>query len=169
MACPSASGLRMCRCPTLVRLPLRLRRRRRHALSHRGLARRSLGARRLARLLARAGALRRAIPDQAARHVRGHRGGEHSPRRCDHDRAPRLPSVFAATIATCSRFSSGRSGAYRRSSAGRHGRGTMLPMPQVSFLWLDRAPSAEIDMLQMMWVSAAAILSFWRAVECEDL
>jgi 4-amino-4-deoxy-L-arabinose transferase-like glycosyltransferase len=36
-----------------------------------------------------------------------------------------------------------------------------------SLLWLDKAPSAEIDMLQLAWV-AAAILSFLRAVEAED-
>jgi 4-amino-4-deoxy-L-arabinose transferase-like glycosyltransferase len=36
-----------------------------------------------------------------------------------------------------------------------------------SWMWLDKAPSAEIDMLQVAWVSAA-ILFFLRAVEGEE-
>src|SRR5215468_6599312 len=38
---------------------------------------------------------------------------------------------------------------------------TILPL---SIMWLDKAPSAEIDMMQVMWVSAA-ILFFLRALE----
>ncbi len=73
----------------------------------------------------------------------------------------RLPSVFAATIAVFAFFLAFRCVVDRRLALA----GAML-MP-VSFLWLDRAPSAEIDMLQMMWVSGA-ILCFWRAVELEE-
>src|SRR5262249_23141958 len=40
---------------------------------------------------------------------------------------------------------------------------TILPL---SVMWLDKAPSAEIDMLQVFWI-AAAILFFLRAVEEE--
>src|SRR5262249_7372238 len=42
---------------------------------------------------------------------------------------------------------------------------TILPL---SIMWLDKAPSAEIDMMQVMWVSAA-ILFFLRAVESEPI
>jgi 4-amino-4-deoxy-L-arabinose transferase-like glycosyltransferase len=42
--------------------------------------------------------------------------------------------------------------------------GTVLPM---SFMWLDKATSAEIDMLQVFWVSAA-ILCFLCALDAED-
>jgi 4-amino-4-deoxy-L-arabinose transferase-like glycosyltransferase len=41
---------------------------------------------------------------------------------------------------------------------------TILPL---SVMWLDKAPSAEIDMLQVMWVTAA-ILFFLRALETEE-
>src|SRR5215467_10893960 len=37
----------------------------------------------------------------------------------------------------------------------------------MSVMWLDKAPSAEIDMMQVMWV-AAAILFFLRALEDHD-
>lgn len=37
----------------------------------------------------------------------------------------------------------------------------------MSFLWLDKVPSAEIDMLQLAWVSVA-LLSFLRAVDAKD-
>jgi 4-amino-4-deoxy-L-arabinose transferase-like glycosyltransferase len=43
--------------------------------------------------------------------------------------------------------------------------GLMLPM---SFMWLDKATAAEIDMLQTAWITAA-ILFFFRAVEQETL
>jgi len=42
--------------------------------------------------------------------------------------------------------------------------GLILP---TSVMWLDKAPSAEIDMLQLAWV-AAAILFFLRALEDEE-
>src|SRR5262249_31744407 len=40
----------------------------------------------------------------------------------------------------------------------------ILPM---SFMWLDKATSAEIDMLQVFWVTAA-LLCFFRALDEED-
>ena len=36
-----------------------------------------------------------------------------------------------------------------------------------SVLWLDKVPSAEIDMLQVAWVTAA-VLCFLRALEIEE-
>src|SRR5207244_2679432 len=37
----------------------------------------------------------------------------------------------------------------------------------LSLMWLDKATTAEIDMLQVAWVSAA-VLCFLRAIEAED-
>ncbi|MCE9532170.1 MAG: glycosyltransferase family 39 protein, partial [Planctomycetes bacterium] len=73
----------------------------------------------------------------------------------------RLPSVLAATITVFLFF-----GTFHQ-ILDRHLAliGAML-MP-VSFLWLDKVPSAEIDMLQVAWV-AGALLTFLRALEAEE-
>lgn len=73
----------------------------------------------------------------------------------------RLPSAIAAT-ATVLLFA----WYFRRQLGQRAGlvAGSILP---VSVMWLDRAPSADIDMLQLAWV-AAAILCFLRAEEIAD-
>jgi hypothetical protein len=73
----------------------------------------------------------------------------------------RLPSVLAATATILLFFATFQ----RVVGRGPALAGAML-MP-VSLLWLDKAPSAEIDMLQLMWV-AAALLFFLRAVENEE-
>lgn len=68
----------------------------------------------------------------------------------------RIPSVLAATVTVFLFFAAFRRVVDRRLALA----GAML-MP-VSFLWLEKAPSAEIDMLQLAWVSAA-LLCFLRA------
>jgi len=73
----------------------------------------------------------------------------------------RLPSALAATATVMLFFW------YLSRSLGRRGglvAALILPM---SLLWLDKAPSAEIDMLQTFWV-CASILFFLRALECEE-
>jgi 4-amino-4-deoxy-L-arabinose transferase-like glycosyltransferase len=73
----------------------------------------------------------------------------------------RLPSAIAATVTVLCFYWT-----LRRGVGGAEALlgGLLLPM---SFLWLDKAPSAEIDMLQMMWV-ALALLCFFRALEIEE-
>ena len=73
----------------------------------------------------------------------------------------RLPSAVAATVVVfliygCFQRHFGRSGGLIAA--------TLLPC---SLMWLDRAPSAEIDMPQVAWV-AGALLCFLRAVECRE-
>lgn len=73
----------------------------------------------------------------------------------------RLPSSLAATaivflFCRCFRRHLGRSAGLVAA--------VILPL---SVMWLDKAPAAEIDMLQVAWV-AAAILFFLRAVECDE-
>ncbi len=70
----------------------------------------------------------------------------------------RIPSVIAATVTVFLFFAVFRRIVDRKLALA----GAML-MP-VSFLWLEKAPSAEIDMLQLAWVSAA-LLCFMRALE----
>src|SRR5262249_11746995 len=70
----------------------------------------------------------------------------------------RLPSAIAATFPVVLFYwyfarQLGRSAGFIAA--------TILPL---SVMWLDKAPSAEIDMLQVMWVTAA-ILFFLRALE----
>lgn len=74
------------------------------------------------------------------------------------EESARLPSAVAATFTVLFAFSTLRRG-FDDSRAFIAA--MLLP---VSFLWLDKAPSAEIDMLQLAWV-AAALLSFLRAIE----
>jgi hypothetical protein len=73
----------------------------------------------------------------------------------------RLPSAIAATITVFLFYW------YFSRQLGRSAgliAATILPL---SIMWLDKAPSAEIDMLQVMWVTAA-ILFFLRALEAEE-
>src|SRR5205085_5584755 len=78
----------------------------------------------------------------------------------------RLPSALAATLLVL---------LFARAFGRNLGRGAALvaglTLP-ASVLWLDRVPSAEIDMVQVAWVGAA-LLAFLRALElaekrCED-
>jgi 4-amino-4-deoxy-L-arabinose transferase-like glycosyltransferase len=73
----------------------------------------------------------------------------------------RLPSALAASIAVLFAFATLRQflGDGRAFVAA-----VLLP---VSLLWLDKVPSAEIDILQLAWVSAA-LLSFLRAVAAKE-
>jgi 4-amino-4-deoxy-L-arabinose transferase-like glycosyltransferase len=73
----------------------------------------------------------------------------------------RIPSGLAATVTVFLFFAAFRRVVERKLALA----GAML-MP-VSLLWLEKAPSAEIDMLQLMWVSAA-LLCFLRALETEE-
>jgi 4-amino-4-deoxy-L-arabinose transferase-like glycosyltransferase len=73
----------------------------------------------------------------------------------------RLPSAIAASITVFLFYW------YFARQLGRSAgviAATILPL---SVMWLDKAPSAEIDMLQVMWVTAA-ILFFLRALETEQ-
>jgi 4-amino-4-deoxy-L-arabinose transferase-like glycosyltransferase len=70
----------------------------------------------------------------------------------------RLPSAIAATITVLLFY-----WYFRRQLGPRAGLIAAVMLP-VSILWLDKAPSAEIDMLQLAWVSAA-IICFLRATE----
>ncbi len=73
----------------------------------------------------------------------------------------RIPSVVSATVVVFLFFNAfQRVVGRQRALAGA----MLIPM---SFLWLDRVPSAEIDMLLVMWVSAS-LLAFWRALELEE-
>jgi 4-amino-4-deoxy-L-arabinose transferase-like glycosyltransferase len=70
----------------------------------------------------------------------------------------RLPSALAASISVLLFFW------YFRRQLGSLGGflvGLILPL---SVMWLDKVPSAEIDMLQLAWVAAALLFAF-RAIE----
>jgi 4-amino-4-deoxy-L-arabinose transferase-like glycosyltransferase len=73
----------------------------------------------------------------------------------------RLPSAIAASATVFFFWWT-----FRRALSARAGliAGLLLPM---SLMWLDKATSAEIDMLQVFWVSAA-ILSALRAIEADE-
>ena len=73
----------------------------------------------------------------------------------------RLPSAVAATLVVFLVY-----GCFSR-HFGRVGGLTAAALLPCSLMWLDRAPSAEIDMLQVAWVAGAA-LCFLRAVECRE-
>jgi 4-amino-4-deoxy-L-arabinose transferase-like glycosyltransferase len=74
----------------------------------------------------------------------------------------RLPSAVAATLVVFLVY-----GCFQR-YFGRGGGLIAAALLPCSLMWLDRAPSAEIDMLQVAWV-AAALLCFLRAVECREM
>src|SRR4051794_7301299 len=73
----------------------------------------------------------------------------------------RLPSALAATLLVL---------LFARAFGRNLGRGAArvagLTLP-ASVLWLDRVPSAEIDMVQVAWVGVA-LLAFLRALELAD-
>jgi 4-amino-4-deoxy-L-arabinose transferase-like glycosyltransferase len=73
----------------------------------------------------------------------------------------RLPSAVAATITVFLIY-----WYFRRQLGDRAGLVAAVITP-MSFMWLDKAIAAEIDMLQTAWV-AAAILFFLRALEAEE-
>ena len=73
----------------------------------------------------------------------------------------RLPSAAAATLVVFFMY-----GAFRR-CVGRLGGLIAAAATPASMMWLDRAPSAEIDMLQLAWV-AGALLCLLRAVEQQE-
>jgi 4-amino-4-deoxy-L-arabinose transferase-like glycosyltransferase len=73
----------------------------------------------------------------------------------------RLPSALAATCTIFHFYW------YFSRQLGRRGgllAALILPM---SFMWLDKVPAAEIDMLQVFWISAS-ILFFLRALEASE-
>ncbi|QDU22257.1 ArnT family glycosyltransferase [Urbifossiella limnaea] len=73
----------------------------------------------------------------------------------------RLPSAIAATVSVLL-----MAGLFRRVLGDRAGLLAGLLVP-CSILWLDKAPSAEIDMTLVGWVTAALIL-FHRALEAGE-
>jgi len=72
----------------------------------------------------------------------------------------RLPSALAASATVLLFFW------YFRRQIGRVGGLVAAALLPMSFMWLDKASSAEIDMLQVFWVSAALLFLF-RALEEE--
>lgn len=70
----------------------------------------------------------------------------------------RLPSALAATLTVFLFYRT-----FRRTLGRGAGLVAALLLPQ-SIMWLERAPSAEIDMVQLAWV-AAALLAFLRVLE----
>src|SRR5439155_20160625 len=77
------------------------------------------------------------------------------------DVTARLPSVVAAAVTLWL-----WAWTFRRLSGPRAGLVALVVVP-CSWLWLDRVPSAEIDLVQLAWVNAA-MLSLLRAVEAEE-
>jgi len=73
----------------------------------------------------------------------------------------RLPSVIAASVAVFLVY-----GMFRRVLGGQVALLAALLLP-TSVLWLDKVPSAEIDMTLVGWVTAAIVL-FHRAMERES-
>ena len=73
----------------------------------------------------------------------------------------RLPSVFAAALAVVLMH-----GMFRRTLGGKAAAMVAVLLP-CSVLWLDKVPSAEIDMTLVGWVTAAIVL-FHRALESEN-
>jgi 4-amino-4-deoxy-L-arabinose transferase-like glycosyltransferase len=73
----------------------------------------------------------------------------------------RLPSALAASLTILLFYD-----LFRR-YLGRLGGLVAAALLPLSFMWLDKASTAEIDMLQVAWV-AAAVLCFLRALEAEE-
>ena len=110
------------------------------------------------RPLACADALWRAVPDEAARGIRRHRHRKLAVRPRDRSRQPACRRRIAATLTVLFAFTT-----LRRSHGANRAFVAAMLLP-MSLLWLDKAPSAEIDMLQLAWV-ASAFFCFLRAVE----
>jgi 4-amino-4-deoxy-L-arabinose transferase-like glycosyltransferase len=77
------------------------------------------------------------------------------------DATARLPSALAAAVTALLFY------AHFARRLGRTAGLVALGMLPCSLLWLDKVPSAEIDFLQIAWVSAA-LLCFFRALEGEE-
>jgi 4-amino-4-deoxy-L-arabinose transferase-like glycosyltransferase len=73
----------------------------------------------------------------------------------------RLPSAIAATLTVLMLYG------YFARCFGRLGGLVIAVVAPMSPLWLDKATAAEIDMMQVMWVTAG-LLCFLRALEAED-
>jgi 4-amino-4-deoxy-L-arabinose transferase-like glycosyltransferase len=73
----------------------------------------------------------------------------------------RLPSAMAASMVVFLFY-----GYFTRQLGRRGGLVAALILP-ASFMWLDKASAAEIDMMQVAWVTAA-LFCFLRALEIED-
>ncbi len=73
----------------------------------------------------------------------------------------RLPSAIAASLTVLLFYW------YFQRQLGRKAGLLAAVILPTSLMWLDKAPSAEIDMLQVAWV-AAAIIFFLRALEAEE-
>jgi 4-amino-4-deoxy-L-arabinose transferase-like glycosyltransferase len=73
----------------------------------------------------------------------------------------RLPSAVAATIAVFLFY-----GLFTRQLGRQAGLVAAAILP-ASFMWLDKASAAEIDMMQVTWVTAA-LVCFLRALEIEE-
>ncbi|HEV3263110.1 MAG TPA: glycosyltransferase family 39 protein, partial [Gemmataceae bacterium] len=72
-----------------------------------------------------------------------------------------LPSALAATVTVLLMFW------YFRRQLGPTAGLLAAAMTPLSFMWLDKATAAEIDMLQVAWVTAA-IVCFLRALETDE-
>jgi 4-amino-4-deoxy-L-arabinose transferase-like glycosyltransferase len=77
------------------------------------------------------------------------------------EESARIPSALAAALTLLFVY-----GTFRRFLGENRAFVVALLMP-VSVLWLDKAPSAEIDMLQLAWVTAA-LCCFLRAYEAKE-
>jgi 4-amino-4-deoxy-L-arabinose transferase-like glycosyltransferase len=73
----------------------------------------------------------------------------------------RLPSALAASLTVLLMYF------YFRSQVGPLGGLVAAVLMPFSFMWLDKATAAEIDMMQVAWVTAA-VLCFLRALHEED-
>ena len=78
-----------------------------------------------------------------------------------HEWTARLPSALAATLAVFLFYG------YFARQLGRLGGFVAAAILPASFMWLDKASAAEIDMMQVTWV-VAALLCFLRALEIEE-
>lgn len=77
------------------------------------------------------------------------------------DATARLPSALAASAIVFLFYW------YVARQVGRCGGAIAAAIVPCSALWLEKSVSAEIDMLHVAWV-AAALLFFFRAVECDE-
>jgi 4-amino-4-deoxy-L-arabinose transferase-like glycosyltransferase len=72
----------------------------------------------------------------------------------------RLPSAIAATVTVLLMYF------YFRRQVGRLGGLVVATVMPLSLMWLDKATAAEIDMMQVAWVTAA-LLCFLRALDID--
>src|SRR5262249_6311647 len=74
----------------------------------------------------------------------------------------RLPSALAAVLTVLLLY-----GTFAR-TFGRRGGLLIAVLAPMSPLWLDKATAAEIDMLQVLWVTGS-VLCLLRALEAEEI